>query len=133
MLIKILSVIELLLILYLFYSNKKLDKKIDDIDIPKVDLKPLENKVNVSENKIKTLFDNDKITDKSIKELNDKIDNIITDIKSLEEQIKLLEDKIKDLSSGEIDIVDGKIKGDLLVYGEIKAKGNITAFIDEEV
>lgn len=134
MLIKILSVIELLLILYLFYSNKKLDKKIDDMDIPKVDLKPLENKVIVSENKIKTLFDNDKITNKSIKELNDKVDNIkIPDIKPLEKQIKLLEDKIKDLSSGEIDIVDGKINGDLLVYGEIKAKGNITAFIDEEV
>ncbi len=131
MLIKIFSVIELLLILYLFYSNKKLEKKINDIDVPKVDLKPLENKINVSKSEIKTLFDNDKITDKSIKELNNKIDNIkIPDIKPLEEQIKLLEDKIKDLSSGEIDIVDGKVKGDLLVYGEIKAKGNITAFID---
>lgn len=131
MLIKIFSVIELLLILYLFYSNKKLNKKIDDIDIPKVDLKPLENKVIVSESKIKTLFDNDKITDKSIKELNNKIDNIkIPDIEPLKKQIKSLEDKIKDLTSAEIDIVDCKIKGDLIVEGEIKVKGNVTAFYE---
>lgn len=51
------------------------------------------------------------------------------DLKPVLDAINKLENKIH---SGEVEIVDGIIKGNLFVEGNISSKGNMTAFCEEE-
>lgn len=102
-------VISDIVIIYLQNKNcKKIIETISKIKIEKTDLTPVLNKI-----------DGIKIPEVDISILQKQLENNKNDILK----------EIKRVNAGEIQIENGKIKGNLFVDGNIEAKNNITAFV----